>query len=72
MQNVNLIRWQPRWRVAVVARVAQMLGILVHVEGIPFGSSRTMKKVEFDNRPISKQQAKRFAELGKEGGWKSQ
>jgi hypothetical protein len=41
MINLTLVKNQPRWRVALVARFAQMMGVLIHVEGIPFGSNRT-------------------------------
>lgn len=37
MMNLQLVKEQPRWRVALVARFAQLMGVLVHVEGIPFG-----------------------------------
>jgi hypothetical protein len=38
--NLHLIQGQPRWRVAVVALFAKAVGVCVHVEGFPFGSSR--------------------------------
>lgn len=44
MINLRLIEDQPRWRVALVARLAQLVGVLIHVEGIPFGSNRCRKK----------------------------
>jgi hypothetical protein len=44
MHNLNLIENQPRWRVAIVSRFAQLMGVMVHVEGFPFGSSRTLQK----------------------------
>lgn len=44
MLNLKLVEDQPRWRVAVVARCAQLMGVLIHVEGIPFGSNRCWKK----------------------------
>lgn len=40
MRNLHLIQGQPKWRVAVIAIMAKLLGILIHVEGLPFGSSR--------------------------------
>lgn len=40
MKSLHLIEHQPRWRVALVARFAQFIGVLIHVEGFPFGSSR--------------------------------
>lgn len=40
MLNLQLVQDQPRWRVALVARFAQLMGVLIHVEGIPFGSNR--------------------------------
>lgn len=71
MMNLKLIRWQPHWRVALVARFAQIVGVQIHVEGIPFGSSRTKTKVEFDNMPLTAAQSERFLTLGKEHGWQS-
>lgn len=44
MLNLHLIERQPLWRVAVVARFAKLMGVLIHVEGIPFGSSRSRRK----------------------------
>ncbi len=41
MLNLQLIEDQPRWRVAVVATFAKLMGVCIHVEGIPFGSSRS-------------------------------
>jgi hypothetical protein len=40
MLNLQLVEDQPRWRVALVARFARLIGVLIHVEGIPFGSNR--------------------------------
>jgi len=44
MQNLKFLEDQPQWRVAVVATFAKLLGVLIHVEGIPFGSNRTRKR----------------------------
>ena len=44
MLNLKFIESQPRWRVAVVALFAKLMGVLIHVEGIPFGSARSRKK----------------------------
>ena len=41
MTNLKLIEDQPRWRVTTVALFAKLMGVLIHVEGIPFGSNRT-------------------------------
>lgn len=41
MMNLQLIENQPRWRVATVARFAKLMGVCIHVEGIPFGSNRS-------------------------------
>ena len=41
MLNLKLIERHPRWRVWVVANLAKLMGVQIHVEGIPFGSSRT-------------------------------
>lgn len=35
----------PRWRVVVLHYMARALGILVHVEGFPFGSRRNLPGV---------------------------
>jgi hypothetical protein len=43
MRNLKLIEDQPRWRVAVVAYFAKLMGVLVKVEGFPFGSARKLK-----------------------------
>lgn len=40
MKSLHLVQYQPRWRVALVARFAQLMGVLIHVEGFPFGSAR--------------------------------
>lgn len=44
MMNLQLIENQPRWRIWVVARFAKLMGVCIRVEGIPFGSIRTLKK----------------------------
>lgn len=44
MMNLKYVESQPHWRVATVALFAQMMGVLIHVEGIPFGSNRSRKK----------------------------
>jgi hypothetical protein len=44
MLNLKFVEEQPKWRVAVVAYVAKIMGICIHVEGIPFGSARTRRK----------------------------
>lgn len=44
MMNLNLIKRQPRWRVWLVAGFAKLIGVCIHVEGIPFGSIRTRKE----------------------------
>ena len=44
MLNLHHVEDQPHWRVAIVARFAQLMGVLIHVEGIPFGSNRSWKK----------------------------
>lgn len=43
MINLHLIEEQPRWRIAVVHWFAKAMGVCIHVEGIPFGSSRTRR-----------------------------
>lgn len=49
MLNLHLIENQPHWRVALVALFAQLMGVLIHVEGIPFGSNRSRKKQVSEN-----------------------
>ena len=44
MMNLKLIERQPHWRVRAVAWLSRMMGVLIHVEGIPFGSSRLCKR----------------------------
>lgn len=44
MKNLQLIESQPRWRVLMVAVFAKMAGVIIHVEGFPFGSSRLWKR----------------------------
>lgn len=44
MFNLHLIENQPHWRVALVARFAQLIGVMVHVEGFPFGSKRNYRQ----------------------------
>lgn len=44
MMNLQLIENQPRWRIWIVARFAQLMGVCIHVEGFPFGSIRTRKE----------------------------
>lgn len=39
----------PHWRLCVVHVVAKALGILVHVEGIPLGSTRIRRSVVSGN-----------------------
>lgn len=41
--NVHLIEKQPRWRVRLVHYFAKLMGVLIHVEGIPFGSARSRR-----------------------------
>lgn len=43
MMNLKLIERQPRWRVWVVAWFSRVMGVCIHVEGIPFGSIRLRK-----------------------------
>jgi hypothetical protein len=43
MLNLKFIEFQPRWRVAAVALFAKLMGVLIHVEGAPFGSNRSRK-----------------------------
>jgi len=43
MLNLSLIEDQPRWRVGIVALFAKLMGVCIHVEGIPFGSTRQRK-----------------------------
>lgn len=40
--NIDLIEDQPRWRVLLVAWFAKLVGVLFHVEGLPFGSGRNI------------------------------
>lgn len=40
MLNLEHIEHQPRWRIAVVHYFAKLMGVCIHVEGIPFGSPR--------------------------------
>lgn len=44
MMNLQLIERQPHWRVWMVAWFSRIMGVCIHVEGIPFGSSRLRKK----------------------------
>jgi len=43
MINANLIDHAPAWKLAIIHFVAKVLGVLVKVEGIPFGSTRNLK-----------------------------
>lgn len=43
MINLKLVKNQPHWRVALVHLFARMTGVLIHVEGFPFGSARHCK-----------------------------
>jgi hypothetical protein len=43
MINANLISHAPAWKLAIIHYVAKALGVLVKVEGIPFGSNRNIK-----------------------------
>lgn len=38
--NANLTSYGAGWRIWLLAAVAKALGVLIHVEGIPFGASR--------------------------------
>ena len=42
MPNLHLID-QPRWRAWLVAWFARILGVCIHVEGIPLGSNRARR-----------------------------
>lgn len=44
MINLKLIHDQPRWRVALIHGAARLIGVLVHVEGFPFGSKRNYRQ----------------------------
>jgi hypothetical protein len=48
MTNLNLITHTPHFRVRLVSHLARMLGILIHVEGIPFGSDRCVRPWQTD------------------------
>lgn len=41
--NLSGVENQRRWRVAVVAVFAKLMGVLIHVEGVPMGSNRACK-----------------------------
>lgn len=43
MLNLHLVEDQPRWRVWLVAWCARIIGVCIHVEGIPFGSNRSRR-----------------------------
>ena len=40
----------PRWRVAIIHMIANMLGVLVHINGAPYGSWRNHNWEEPDER----------------------
>jgi hypothetical protein len=42
-KNLSLIS-QPGWRVVILDQCAKALGLLAHVEGIPIGSQRMLRK----------------------------
>lgn len=42
MLNANLIEHAPAWKLRIIHYVAKLLGVLVHVEGIPFGSPKNV------------------------------
>lgn len=44
MQNLKFVECQPHWRVGIVALFTKLMGVLIHVEGIPMGSGRSRKK----------------------------
>jgi hypothetical protein len=46
MLNLKLVENQPRWRVASVHYFAKLAGVLIHVEGIPFGSRRSYRRTK--------------------------
>ena len=55
MLNLKLIKDQPRWRVAMVHLVAKALGVLILVEGFPFGCRIYPRKrgvSEFEGRKL--------------------
>lgn len=62
MVNLQLIENQPRWRVWLIARAAQILGVLIHVEGIPFGSSRNHRKGTSASGGVAGPQGDRLAQ----------
>jgi hypothetical protein len=41
--NLNLIS-QPSWRVTLIHWLAKLIGAHIHVEGLPFGSTRIWKR----------------------------
>lgn len=43
MSNLQMVEGYPRWAVWFVAQVARLVGIVIHVEGIPFGAPRLRK-----------------------------
>lgn len=43
MLNLKFVEEQPHWRVALVAYFAKLMGVMIHIEGIPFGSSRSRR-----------------------------
>lgn len=42
MMNANLIEHAPAWKLRIIHYVAKALGVLVKVEGFPFGSNRNI------------------------------
>ncbi|MCV9940926.1 hypothetical protein OIU35_31635 [Boseaceae bacterium BT-24-1] len=63
MHNLKLI-YQAAWRVRIVHYVAKALGVLVHVDGMPFGSARIVP-----NRAAYRQQ-RPIKDGGGDGSWK--
>jgi hypothetical protein len=41
--NLNLVS-QPAWRITLVHWFAQLIGVYIHVEGLPFGSTRIWQR----------------------------
>jgi hypothetical protein len=43
MMNLRLVQ-QDAWRVRLIHYVAKAAGLLIHIDGIPFGSSRNNRR----------------------------
>jgi hypothetical protein len=43
------LAYSRNWKVRMIAGLARMLGVLIHIEGLPYGSARNLRRAATDD-----------------------